>query len=138
MTTQNVLSMFNDVGRLLRFLGKKMLWIILGWIIVYFLSQLFSKGSWMLVEPVIGAVAGAVAGWEIADNAVSEAGFTGIVLWVLLVLSCWVPIWATQGVMQWIMTAALGWKMTFGQWMLLTMATIFSLIASIWRALADD
>lgn len=135
---QNVLSIFNDLGRLLQFLGKKILRIILAWIVVYFLSQLFSKGSWMLIEPVIGAVAGAVVGWEIADNAVSEAGFTGVVLWVLLVLSCWVPIWATQGGMQWIMMETVGWKMTFGQWMLLTMATIFSLIASIWRALADD
>ena len=135
---QNVLSIFDDMLRLLRFLGKKILWIILAWIVIYFLSQLFSKGSWMLAEPVIGAVAGAAVGWEIADNAVSEAGFTGIILWVLLVLSCWIPIWATQSLMQWIMADALGWKMSFGQWMLLTMATIFSLIASIWRALADD
>ena len=135
---QNVLSIFDDMLRLLRFLGKKILWIVLAWIVIYFLSQLFSKGSWMLVEPVIGAVAGAAVGWEIADNAVSEAGFTGIILWVLLVLSCWIPIWATQSLMQWIMADALGWKMSFGQWMLLTMATIFSLIASIWRALADD
>ena len=135
---QKVLSIFDDMLRLLRFLGKKILWIVLAWIVIYFLSQLFSKGSWMLVEPVIGAVAGAAVGWEIADNAVSEAGFTGIILWVLLVLSCWIPIWATQSLMQWIMADALGWKMSFGQWMLLTMATIFSLIASIWRALADD
>ena len=135
---QNVLSIFDDMLRLLRFLGKKILWIVLAWIVIYFLSQLFSKGSWILVEPVIGAVAGAAVGWEIADNAVSEAGFTGIILWVLLVLSCWIPMWATQSLMQWIMADALGWKMTFGQWMLLTMATIFSLIASVWRALADD
>lgn len=135
---QSVLAGFDDLLRLLRFLGKKILWIVLAWVAIYFISQLFAKGSWMLMEPAIGAIAGAAVGWEIADNAVSEAGFTGIILWVLLVLSCWVPIWATQGLMQWIMAAALAWKMSFGQWMLLTMATIFSLISSIWRALADD
>ncbi len=135
---QSVLAGFDDLFRLLRFLGKKILWIVLAWVAIYFISQLFAKGSWMLMEPAIGAIAGAAVGWEIADNAVSEAGFTGIILWVLLVLSCWVPIWATQGLMQWIMAATLAWKMSFGQWMLLTMATIFSLISSIWRALADD
>ncbi len=135
---QSLLSIFDDLFRLLRFLGKKILWVIAAWVVIYFISQLFSKGSWMLVEPVIGAIAGAATGWEIADNAVAEAGFTGMILWVLLVLSCWIPIWGTLGLMQWIMAGALGWKMTFGQWMLLTMATIFSLIASIWRALADD
>ncbi len=133
-----VLSPFNNLFRLMRFLAKKIFWIVGAWVVIFFISQLFAKGSWMLVEPAIGAIAGAAVGWEIADNAVSEAGFTGIILWVMLVLSCWVPIWGTQGAMQWIMGSTLGWKMTFGQWMLLTMATIFSLIASVWRVLADD
>ncbi len=136
--TQSALSPFEGLFRLLQFLGKKLLWVSIAWIVLYFISQLFAKGSWMLVEPAIGAIAGAATGWEIADNAVSEAGFTGIILWILLVLSCWIPIWGIQLLMQVLMHITLGWQMTFGQWMLLTMATIFSLIACIWRALADD
>jgi hypothetical protein len=134
----SVLSSFDNLFRLMRFLAKKIAWLILAWIVIFFISQLFAKGPWILMEPAIGAIAGATAGWAIADDAASEAGFTGIILWVLLVLACWLPIWGTQGAMAWIMGATAGWKMTFGQWMLLTMATIFSLIASIWRALADD
>ncbi len=92
----------------------------------------------MMFAPFIGAVAGGVIGWYVADDAVAEAGFGGIVLTILLVLACWIPVWFTDWLLNQIMHALLGWPMTFGRWMVLTFTTIFSLIASVWRSVADE
>ncbi|HTV48511.1 MAG TPA: hypothetical protein VMG59_08705 [Phycisphaerae bacterium] len=129
---------FNDLFRALKFLGKKALILAGVWVAVYFFSRLFTSGPLMLIEPTIGAIVGAAAGWEMADDAVAECGFSGPTLWILLVLACWCPIWLVERVMTALMHALVGWQMTFGEWMLLTMATIFSMIAAIWRELADD
>lgn len=120
------------------FLGKKDLWIAGAWVIIFFISQLTASGVPMLFDPFIGAVAGGIIGWYIADDAVAEAGFTGIVLTILLVLACWIPVWWTDWLLTHIMHALVGWPMTFGRWMLLTFTTIFSLIASVWRSIADE
>ena len=120
------------------FLGKKDLWIAGAWVIIFFISQLAASGVPMLFDPFIGAVSGGVIGWYIAEDAVAEAGFSGIVLTILLVLACWIPVWWTDWLLTHIMHALVGWPMTFGRWMLLTFTTIFSLIASVWRSIADE
>jgi hypothetical protein len=72
------------------------------------------------------------------DDAVTQCGFTELFLWILLVLGCWVPIWLVTWIEQAIVRHLFGWHLTFGDWMLLTMATLLSLMAALWRALADD
>ena len=124
--------------RTLIYVGRKSLWIAAGWVIVYLIARIFASGPLMLIEPVLGAIFGGAAGWEMGDNAVSECGFTGLFLWIFLVLGCWVPIWLVTWIEQTIVRHLFGWHLTFGDWMLLTMATLLSLMAALWRALADD
>ncbi len=120
------------------YVGRKSLWIAAGWVIVYLVARIFASGPLMLIEPVLGAIFGGAAGWEMGDNAVQECGFTGLVLWVFLVAGCWAPIWLVTWIEQLIVKRLFGWPLTFGDWMLLTMATLLSLAAAVWRALADD
>ncbi len=120
------------------YVGRKSLWIAGGWIIVYLIARIFASGPLMLVEPVLGAVFGGAAGWEMGNDAVHECGFTGLTLWVFLVVGCWAPIWLVTWIEQAILNKLFGWPLTFGNWMLLTMATLLSLAAAVWRALADD
>ncbi len=127
-----------ELRRLLIFLGKKDLKIAAAWVFIFFLTQLTASGVPMLFDPFIGAVSGGVIGWYIAEDAVAEAGFSGIVLTILLVLACWIPVWFTDWLLNQIVHGLFGWPMTFGRWMLLTFTTIFSLIASVWRSLADE
>lgn len=124
--------------RTLIYVGRKSLWIAAGWVIVYLIARIFASGPLMLIEPVLGAIFGGAAGWEMGDDAVSECGFTGLFLWIFLVLGCWVPIWLVTWIEQTIVRHLFGWHLTFGDWMLLTMATLLSLMAALWRALADD
>src|SRR5271170_5314172 len=116
---------FSELLRALKYLGKKALILAGVWVVIYFISQLFASGPLMLIEQILGAIVGAAAGWEMADDAVNECGFSGPVLWVLLVLACWCPIWLVERIMVASMHMLAGWQMTFGEWMLLTMATIF-------------
>jgi|GEM_PF-1579223 len=118
--------------------GRKALWIAAGWVVVYLIARIFATGPLMLIEPVLGAVFGGAAGWEMGDNAVQECGFTGIILWAFLVAGCWLPIWVVTWIEQAFVHKLFGWQLTFGNWMLLTMATLLSLAAAVWRALADD
>ena len=124
--------------RTLIYVGRKSLWIAAGWIVVYLIARIFASGPLMLIEPVLGAIFGGAAGWEMGDNAVQECGFTGLFLWVLLVVGCWTPIWLVTWIEQASVARLFGWHLTFGDWMLLTMATLLSLMAAVWRALADD
>jgi hypothetical protein len=124
--------------RVLRHLGKKSLILAGAWVVVYFLSQPFNNGPMIFAEPILGAIAGAAAGWAMAEDAVEECGFSGPVLLVFLTLACWLPIWLVQGVMAELMHVLAGWEMTFGEWVFLGMATIFSLVAAMWRELVDD
>ena len=124
--------------RTLIYVGRKSLWIAAGWVIVYLIARIFASGPLMLIEPVLGAIFGGAAGWEMGDDAVSECGFTGLFLWIFRVLGWWVPSWLVTWIEQAIVRHLFGWHLTFGDWMLLTMATLLSLMASIWRALADD
>ena len=136
--TSRIPAGLEELRRLLIFLGKKDLWIAGAWVIIFFITQLTASGVPMMFAPFIGAVAGGVIGWYVADDAVAEAGFGGIVLTILLVLACWIPVWFTDWLLNQIMHALLGWPMTFGRWMVLTFTTIFSLIASVWRSVADE
>lgn len=120
------------------FVGRKSLWIAAGWVIIYLIARIFATGPLMLIEPVLGAIFGGAAGWEMGENAVQECGYTGLFLWVILVAGCWAPIFLITWIEQAMVQKFFGWPLTFGDWMLLTTATLLSLVAAVWRALADD
>ena len=127
-----------NLRRTFIYVGRKSVWIAAGWLIIYLIARIFAFGPLMLIEPVLGAIFGGAAGWEMGNNAVQECGFTGLFLWMLLVLGCWAPIWLVTWIEQMVVGRLFGWHLTFGDWMLLTMATLLSLMAAVWRALADD
>lgn len=113
---------------------KKMGYMALMWVVVFFVSQWLAEGIGTLFAMMLGAIAGLIIGWFMAEDAVERAGFTGMPLWVGLIVASWAPIWVTEGLLKWIT----GWDMTFGRWMLITAAMLMSLAASVWRASADD
>ncbi len=125
---------------LLLYLGKKLGWISLGWIGIYFLTQPMAReGIVMLFSPLVGAVAGLVIGWWLAEEAVERAGFSGMVLWVILVLAAWLPPLGLEFLMYgltWFFTGA-PWPLGFGRWMVITTTCIVSMAATVWRASAD-
>jgi len=88
----------------------------------------------MLFAPMIGAIAGAVAGWYIATDAVEDSSLNGMLLWVILVLGCTLPMWICDGVLRWITH----WHLTFGGFMLLTAATLLGLASSVWIAATQE
>src|ERR1035438_5053726 len=114
--------------------------VALGWLGVYFLSQPFraqgnSINFLMLFAPMVGALAGLVAGWYMADHAVEDSGLNGLPLWVILVLAAVLPIWLTEGIMRLLLPS---WKFDFGAWMLVTAATLMALAASVWHASTQE
>lgn len=122
---------------LLGLLKRKLSWIALGWAIVYFSTQWMNEGIPTLFAPFVGALAGMIIGWVVGENAVEEAGFSGLALWVILVVACWLTLAFDEWVLGFIMSHAAGWQMSFGRWMLLMAAMVLSLAAAVWRASAD-
>ena len=119
-----------------RVLGRKMGFIALAWVVIYFMSQPFrGKNSeelnvLMLFAPLIGSIAGMVAGWYMATDAVEDAGFHGLPLWVLLVIGATGPMW----IVEWILGRITHWPMAFGGFMELTFASLLALGAAVWMA----
>jgi len=113
---------------------KKMGYMCLMWVVVYFVSQPLAEGIGTLFAMTVGSIAGLVIGWFLAEDAVERSSFTGIPLWTILVLASWFPIWLTETILKFFTH----WDMTFGRWMLITAALLLSMAASIWRASADD
>lgn len=135
----NITSYFwLDFVNLLRFLRWRCFFAALGWIPVFFLSVPLSHGPWMMLTMVLGAVAGAFIGWNIADGAGDQVAFSGFFLIFLLVLASWVTIWGADAILQWLAHLAFGWQFTFGRWMTVAAATFFSLISAAKSELMDD
>lgn len=123
---------------LFNLLKRKLSWIALGWAVVYLCTQWMNTGIPTLFAPMVGGLGGTIIGWVVGENAVEEAGFSGLALWVILVLSCWLTIWGVEWSLGAIMFPLAGWKMEFGRFMLVLSAMLFSLAAAVWRASADD
>jgi hypothetical protein len=116
--------------------ARKMGFIALGWVLVYFVSQPFRHEGGMvnilmLFSPMVGAAAGLVAGWYMATDSVEDAGFTGLPLWTILVLASIVPMWVVEGIMHLIFPA---WIFGFGGWMVLSSAILLALASAVWNA----
>ena len=129
---------------LLRTYGKifarKMGFIALGWIPIFFISQPFRAersdiNILMLFAPVIGAAAGLVAGWYMATDSVEDSGLHGPALWAVLIIGAALPIWLTEGILHLFFRS---WPLGFGGWMLLTAATLLAMSAAIWLASAQE
>jgi len=114
--------------------GRKMLFIAIAWVIVYWISQPFRhEGTFinplMVFAPMIGALAGLVAGWYMATDAVEDAGMSGLPLRMILVLASVLPMWVIEGIWHLI----LPWRsFGFGGWMLLMAATILAMASAVW------
>ena len=117
---------------------KKMGFIAIGWVIVYFISHPFRiSGEFnvlMLFSPLIGAFAGVGIGWYLAENAVEDSPLLGMGLWVTLTAAGWAAIWVVEGVLHRIMHRPI----EFGGWMLISTAMILSMAAAVWRSSADQ
>lgn len=114
---------------------KKMGFIALGWTILYFCSHPFRvSGVLMLFAPLIGALAGLVIGWQLADGAVEDSGFTGLPLWAILILAGCSTIWIVEGIL-YLFTR---WNIEFGGWMLIMAAMVLTLASTVWRSSVDQ
>src|SRR5215831_17862707 len=81
---------------------RKMGYIALAWVAVYFISQPFRNENSMflsLFAPIPGAIAGLVAGWYVATDSVEESSMQGLFLWVLLVIAAVLPMLVVEGVL---------------------------------------
>jgi hypothetical protein len=120
-------------------LARKMLFIAIAWIAVYWISQPFRSAGdlnvLMLFAPVIGAFAGLVAGWYMATDAVEDSSLNGLFLWIILVLGAVLPMWIIEAIFHWILPNR---TFGFGGWMLLMSATILALAAAVWHASSQE
>ncbi len=133
MATQWTLSQFlREYGTIV---ARKMGFIALGWVVIYFISHPFRDGIAMLGSPLIGAIAGLVAGWYMAEKSVEESSLNGIVLWVIIVVAAVAPMWIVEGIMHVLIPK---WEMGFGGFMLLTAATLMALGSGVWHASTQE
>jgi len=132
-STHDTQTLWHYLRPLAMHLGRKIFWITLVWVILYFSTQWVAEGGASLFSLPIGVAAGFVIGWWLAEEAVDAAGFSGLVLWIILVLAAWMPLI----VVEWLLGAVTGWSMGFGRWMLLSVALIMSMASAVWRASAD-
>ncbi len=119
---------------------RKMGFIALGWVLVYFISQPFRHEGGlvnilMLFSPLVGSAAGLVAGWYIATDSVEDSGFNGLFLWVILVAAAIIPMWVVEGIMHLIFKS---WVFGFGGWMLLSAAMLLALASAVWHASSQE
>lgn len=124
-----------------KILGRKMLFVALGWAVVYFVTQPMRTvptdggvNVLTLFGPVIGGLAGLVAGWYVATDSVEDSSMHGLVLWVILVAGAVVPMWVTEAVF-WLI---LHWPMNFGGWMIIMAGILMALAAAVWHASSQE
>ena len=117
--------------------ARKMGFIAIAWVVVYFLSQKTRvDGSMaMLFAPLLGAPVGLIAGWYMAERSVEDSSMSGIVLWIILVFGAVAPMWIVEGIMHVIKPT---WPMNFGGFMLLTASTLMALAAAVWHASSQE
>jgi hypothetical protein len=120
---------------------RKMGYIAIGWVAVYFLFQKMREvpedggvNVLTLFSLLVGAVAGLVAGWTMANDAVEDSGLSGMVLWVILVVAAVVPMWAVEGLLK----AITHKPMNMGGFMMLVAANLMALASAVWYASAQE
>jgi hypothetical protein len=122
-------------------LARKMGFVALGWVVVYFVSQ---PMRWVptnggvnvltLFGLLVGGFGGLVAGWYLATDAVQDSGMSGLALWVILVGGAVIPMLVVEGVLHWI-TA---WPLNFGGYMMLMAAGLMAMASAVWHATAQE
>ena len=134
-------SPLQALGPYLVILARKMAFVSLGWVAVYFLSQPMraepANGDINILSlfgMVVGCFAGLLAGWYLANDAVEDSSLSGIVLWVLLVLSAVVPMWLVEALMHMITR----WPLNFAGFLILTAATLMALASAVWYASTQE
>jgi len=133
-------ALFKNYGRILL---RKMSFVGLGWLIVYFITQPMRVDPGQtggvnvltLFAPMVGAIAGMVAGWYLATDAVEDSSLHGIVLWIILVLGACLPMWLVEGLMHLIIPK---WQMNFGGFMAVAAGNILALAAAVWHASSQE
>lgn len=122
-------------------LCRKMAYIALAWVVIYFLSQPMRKvptdggvNILTLFGLVLGGFVGLVAGWYVATDAVEDSSLYGIVLWVILVAGAVGPMWVVEGLMH-VITR---WPMNFGGFMIMMAANLMALAAAVWHASSQE
>ena len=120
-----------------KMLSRKIAFSALAWVVLYFASQpLRAPGSiLMMFTMVLGSLAGGAIGWWMAEDAAETAGFSGMVLWITLVLASALSIWGVEGLG--LLAFGKTW-MGFGGFMMASVGTVTALGAAVWRASADD
>ncbi len=120
---------------------RKMGYIAIGWVVVYFLFQFMRKvpedggvNVTTLFSLLVGGVAGLVSGWTMADDSVEDSSLSGMILWVILVVASVVPMWVVEGIMK----AITHWPMNMGGFMMLVAANLMALAAAVWHASAQE
>ena len=117
---------------------RKMAFIAIGWIAIYFISQPFRSGNFnvlMLFAPMLGALAGLVSGWYMATNALEDSSMGGLPLFVILVLAAVAPMWF----MEWFLHLFFRtWELGFGGYMLLAAANLLALASAVWHAASQE
>jgi hypothetical protein len=118
-----------------KMLAKKIGISALVWLILYFLGQPFRQPESVLAlfSPVPGCLVGGAIGWWMAEDAVENAGFTGLPLWTILVAASLIAIWPVE----WILKLFTHWEMYMGGFMMAACATTLALAAAVWRSSAD-
>ena len=133
-SSQQNYSAGQQLGGFLKKSAWKMLFVTVGWVALFFATQLIKEGPLMLLNLIVGSIAGLVIGWSMAEDAVQDSGLVGLSLWTLLVALGGLPILVVETVMHWITR----WEMGFGRWMCISAALIMMLASTVWRASADE
>ena len=132
---------WSDVDQLKRFaliVLRRMSFVALAWLAIYFFSQPMRSDRGLNVLPFfglpLGAFTGMVAGWYLATNSVEDSSLQGMTLWVILVAATVLPLWLIEGLMKFLTH----WPMNFGGYMMLTAATVMALASAVWIASAQE
>lgn len=131
-------SVEDNIKQYALILLRKMAFVALAWLVIYFLTQPMRSDQGLNVLPLfglpVGAFAGMVAGWYLATNAIEDSNLQGMPLWCALVGGAVLPMWLVEGLMK-LLTH---WPMNFGGYMMLTAATVMALASAVWIASAQE
>ncbi len=123
-----------------KILARKMALVAVGWLVVYLVTQPMrlvpdsGVNVITLFGPVVGCLAGLLAGWYLATDAVEDSALSGVVLWIILVMGAVVPMWGVEG----LMGRITHWPMNFGGFMILTAGNLMALASAVWYASAQE
>jgi hypothetical protein len=123
-------------------LFRKLGFIALGWVVLYFLSHPFRVSDsraginvLVLFAPMLGALGGLVAGWYLVDKAGEDSEVNGMALWVPLILMTWLTIGVVEGVMRLLFRS---WEFGFGGFMEVMAAMLLSGATIVWYGSSQE